>query len=193
MSKLVLIDFGGILRGPSRQLESGLVTRFGREVECGPRLDVPLGGFHRERAQYEAGSFLARLRTLANESDAKYLGLTDVDLFSRGLNFVFGQADINGAAAVISLARLHPERSNGGSYPELLRERVLKEAVHELGHTFGLGHCRNNRCVMFFSRDLPDTDVKGPDFCARHAADLAAPETRTSASRPGGIDLRPGA
>ena len=47
----------------------------------------------------------------------------------------------------------------------LFLQRAVKEAVHELGHTCGLGHCRNPRCVMFFSNTLHDTDVKGPGFC----------------------------
>ncbi len=48
-----------------------------------------------------------------------------------------------------------------------LLERTLKEAIHEIGHTYGIGHCRDPRCVMHFSNSLADTDIKGPDFCHR--------------------------
>jgi archaemetzincin len=34
------------------------------------------------------------------------------------------------------------------------------EAVHELGHAFGLTHCEKSRCVMHFSNSLQDTDFK---------------------------------
>jgi Peptidase family M54 len=69
------------------------------------------------------------------------------------LNFVFGIAQSRGRAAVISLCRL-----GLGADPPLRRERVLKEAVHELGHTLGLNHCPDAKCVMHFSNSLADTD-----------------------------------
>jgi archaemetzincin len=45
------------------------------------------------------------------------------------------------------------------------KERVLKEAIHELGHVFGLSHCPETRCIMHYSNSIEDTDRKGPDFC----------------------------
>jgi len=81
------------------------------------------------------------------------------------MNFVFGEAIINGKVAVISLYRLDTRRyGNQGGAARYL-ERALKEAVHELGHTFGLEHCGDPRCVMFFSNSLLDTDRKGSVFC----------------------------
>lgn len=92
----------------------------------------------------------------------KLLGVVDVDLFVLGLNFVFGLAA--GNTAVISLARLRPEYYGEKKNEYLLRERALKEAIHELGHTFGLHHCPDIRCIMHFSNRLEDTDIKGTDF-----------------------------
>ena len=69
--------------------------------------------------------------------------------------------------AIIALPRL---RQGLYGLPEdmaLFCERVVKEAVHELGHTFGLGHCRDRRCVLAFPNALMDTDYKGPGFCTR--------------------------
>jgi archaemetzincin len=80
------------------------------------------------------------------------------DLFVPGLNFVFGLAV--GNTAVISLARLRSEKNE-----YVFRERALKEAIHELSHTFGFQHCPDIKCVMHFSNCLEDTDIKGPDFC----------------------------
>jgi len=68
--------------------------------------------------------------------------------------------------AVISLARLRPEFYGSPPDAPLLLKRAVKEAIHELGHTHGLGHCRDPRCIMCFSNTLHDTDVKGPGFCA---------------------------
>jgi archaemetzincin len=84
-----------------------------------------------------------------------------VDLYAHGHSFVFGLADIRGRHAVISTARLD------GHGRDRLHRRALTEAVHELGHTWGLGHDRNPRCVMHFSKTLEDTDRKGALFCRR--------------------------
>ena len=87
------------------------------------------------------------------------LGVTEVDLYTPDLNFVFGQAQRPGKAAVISLNRLHT------SDLSLFRNRMVKEAVHELGHTLGLRHCPDIYCVMHFSNSLMDTDIKDSEFC----------------------------
>jgi len=95
----------------------------------------------------------------------KILGIVDHDLYVPELNFVFGEA--SRIAAVISLTRLRQGFYHLPENRSLFHQRILTEAVHELGHTYGLRHCENPRCVMFFSNSLMDTDRKGPAFCAR--------------------------
>jgi archaemetzincin len=89
--------------------------------------------------------------------------LVDHDLYVPGLNFVFGEASQK--VAVISFTRLRQEFYHLPEDRGLFHRRALTEAVHELGHTYGLQHCKNPHCVMFFSNTLMDTDRKGPEFC----------------------------
>jgi len=100
----------------------------------------------------------------------KILGIVDHDLFVPELNFVFGEA--SSRAAFISLTRLRQTFYRLPEDQSLFHRRVLTEAIHELGHTYGLGHCGNPRCVMFFSNRLSDTDRKGPEFCPKCGKNL---------------------
>ncbi len=95
------------------------------------------------------------------------LAVTEVDLYAGDLNFVFGIAQPSGRACVISLFRLSLDADE-----ERFRGRALKEAMHELGHTFGLGHCADPGCVMWFSNTLEETDRKGATYCPRCAETL---------------------
>ncbi len=124
----------------------GLKEAFGRACVLAAPLPHPDYAYDGRRGQYLADAILARLRTL-------------------GLNFVFGQAMAGGRDAVVALPRLRQEFYGLPEDEVLFKERAIKEAVHELGHTYGLGHCPNSRCVMHFSNSLADTDIKGASFC----------------------------
>ena len=127
---------------------------------------IPPEAFEPRRQQYRADDLLKVAR---NEPGDRVLVVTDHDLYADDLNFVFGLADSLGRCAVISLFRLRL-----GADEESLRRRAVKEAVHELGHTFGLSHCANPRCVMRFSNSLGDTDRKGSEWCELCKQELQA-------------------
>lgn len=167
--KIKVVPFGNVSEAVLVNLINNLQAKLNFPVELEEVKPVPSGSYNSARAQYLASGFLAELRKLAQaENNTKFLGVTEVDLYSQGLNFIFGQADIGGPAAVISLARLRPTSFRLTDERSLLNERVLKEAVHELGHNFGFQHCDNQKCVMHFSNSIKDTDKKSADYCDQH-------------------------
>ena len=170
-----LIPLGKI---PDKGLIDFLAVRlseaFGREVEVSARFPSPQYAFDERRGQYHSTMILARLRAAFEGVYEKILGAADVDLFAPVMNFVFGEADLLHGVAVISLFRLRPENYGLPENAHLLQERALKEAIHELGHTFGLMHCNHYRCVMHFSNSLPDTDRKSYRFCRPCRSSLTA-------------------
>lgn len=144
-------------------LSTNLERVYGCTFRVAPPLRIPESSHNLQRGQYNAEVLVAEIAEKMPVDAEKLLCVVDVDLFVPGLNFVFGLAA--GNTAVISLARLRPEYYGERKNEYLFRERALKEAVHELGHTFGLHHCPDIRCIMHFSNRLDDTDIKGPGFC----------------------------
>ncbi|MCJ7577586.1 MAG: archaemetzincin family Zn-dependent metalloprotease [candidate division Zixibacteria bacterium] len=121
--------------------------------------------YNPERKQYYSSAILEKLRNAGSEAGERVLGLVDIDLYVPDLNFVFGEADVVEKIAVISTKRLRQEYYGLPKDEQLLLDRTLKESVHELGHTYGLGHCPDKSCVMYFSNSLQDTDFKSSSFC----------------------------
>ena len=117
------------------------------------------------RQQYYSTAIIQRLERAVNP-DVRVLGVTASDLYVPVLTFVFGEAQLDGNCAVVSTARLKEEFYGLPPRPDMVRERLLKEAAHELGHTFGLRHCANWRCVMTSSHAVERLDVKGAEFCS---------------------------
>jgi len=151
-----------------RELEQTL----GIKCETGPGLDCPSYAYNLRREQYLSSSILRRVGQLDLPKAYRLLGVVDLDLYVPELNFVFGQASMKGKEAVIALPRLRESFYGLPDDPDLFRQRVVKEAVHEVGHTLGLGHCPDPSCVMHFSNSLQDTDIKGQSFCASCRAKL---------------------
>ncbi len=137
------------------------------KIEYGSTIDMPKRSFNSIRNQYDANVMLHQIYKKFEPSSHKILAITSEDIYSHGLNFVFGLAQKPGKLAIISIHRLDPQYWGLKKDEEKLFERAAKEAVHELGHSLGLGHCENSNCVMFFSNKIFDTDRKAFSLCER--------------------------
>jgi len=160
LAEVQILPFEGT---PHWQLEALCeeLARLGIRATLLPETCILAPSYRPQRRQYDAAILLDRVRLTPGPCT---VGVTSQDLFVEGLHFVFGLADSPGKAAVISLYRLH-----AGADEQTFRARAVKETVHEIGHTQGLGHCANPSCVMAFSNSLADTDRKGASFCPRCA------------------------
>jgi len=128
------------------------------------RLD-PVSTFHAERQQYHSTQILGRMAGFVQDGCWRLLGVTSLDLYMPILTFVFGEAQLTGRCSVVSWNRLKQEFYGMPADPELLADRLLKESVHELGHTLGLTHCQDYACVMAASHSVEWIDLKGRFFC----------------------------
>lgn len=117
------------------------------------------------RNQAHSTSILAKLQSRPRNGSAVVLGVTDLDLYVPILTFVFGEAQLNGSCAVISGRRLRQEYYGLPPDEDLLTERLHKEALHELGHTKGLRHCADWRCVMSSAHTVERVDLRQAGFC----------------------------
>ncbi len=152
------------------ELASHLGHVFGCHGEAATTPLRPPDTFDPRRGQHSSSKVL---RWLAETwPRQRTLAVTDVDLFLPVLTFVFGEAQLKGHAAVVSTARL-AGREDGHA---AVRSRLWIEAVHELGHTWGLVHCPERTCAMARSGTLYDVDVKTPELCPDCASLLRAAE-----------------
>jgi len=175
MVELRLYGFQGappyLLAGLVKELSKGMANIFSPVSMHGEPLPVPQKAYVPARGQYLAHPFL---EVLAHHvpSGTHGLALVDLDLFVPRLNFIFGLAQIGGHA-LVALPRLRQSFYGLPNNPSLYFQRVIKEALHELGHVLGLHHC-NHHCVMRFSNTLHDTDRKPAAYCPSCLARLQA-------------------
>lgn len=152
------------------ELTAQLPEILGIKVRTLPSLPIPQSAYNHFRRQYNAETILNELSKIGVakfiDKAVPTLFVTDADIYYDGLNFVFGLEDPAKSAAIISLARLRTEFYDQRPNQDLLIERVVKEAIHEIGHHIGLDHCDRPSCVMCFSPSVSDVDTKQNYFCS---------------------------
>lgn len=181
MSTLQLLRVGNFEPALARELAGQLEAEFQVPCEVLPRIADPEFAFHPERQQHHSSEILAWMEGQLTAATWRLLAVTAADLYIPILTFVFGEARLDGKTALVSIHRLRQEFYGLPPDAELLRGRLLREAVHELGHTFALRHCDDWTCAMASSSSVEAIDLKGASLCPTcrakvlGASSLAAP------------------
>ena len=170
MKRMQLLPLGEIDGRQIRELAESLSREMRRPCDVlSAELDLSWS-FNPSRAQHHSTEILARMASHVTPETWRLLGVTAVDLYIPILTFVFGEAQLNGTLALVSTHRLRQEFYGFPGDEQLVSARLLKEAVHELGHTFGLRHCADTECAMAPSHAVEWIDLKNAHFCRTCAA-----------------------
>ena len=166
MNRIQLMPFDSAAMEALVDLCVGLKREFGVPCEILPPEPVPEFAFNLARQQYSSTEILASMMKRAGPDDVRILGVMPFDLYIPILTFVFGEAQLPGSCALVSYHRLRQEFYGLPPDSNLLRERLLKESVHELGHTLNLSHCEDYQCVMSPSHGVEWIDLKTSHYCS---------------------------
>ncbi|MCL4540093.1 MAG: archaemetzincin family Zn-dependent metalloprotease [Bacteroidetes bacterium] len=178
MSSILIVAISPIDRSLLNPLVEPLTGTFGERVEVSHAQTLEGSfAFNVSRNQYGSTPLISALFEKFEDFDGRILGVTSGDLFVPVLTYVFGEAQLSGKVAVVSSHRLNDELYGLGANRELLRLRLLKECIHELGHTFGLLHCNDYLCVMHSSTGVEEIDVKTERLCKDCRSKLSAHTT----------------
>jgi archaemetzincin len=172
VNALCLVTIGTVPEGALAWIEEAAAEWFPLPLRRLPPLPLPEAAYDRKRGQYQSVEIMKMLAQHAPPDATRLLGVTDVDLAIPMLTFLFGQAHLDGPIAVVSLCRLRQEFYGLPANESLLRERTVKEVLHELGHTFGLAHCSEPKCTMSLATHIELVDAKEEQYCARCGSHL---------------------
>jgi archaemetzincin len=152
----------------SPDLIEAITAEIGRVFGFSTAIDCILADFSfaldQNRNQHHSTMILEKLAAAAPPQAVKVIAITQVDLFIPILTHVYGEAQLGGSACIVSTFRLNEGRSGiniSGKYID----RIAKEAIHELGHTFNLRHCPEVTCIMHYCRNEEDVDRKSNELC----------------------------
>lgn len=140
---------------------------FSFPIKMGQKYEIPSYAFEPKRQQYYAHKIISELLTTTPDDAVKVLGITDVDLCTPVLEYVFGAAQLNGRVAITSCYRLRQKFYHLPDDDGLFYLRLKKIIIHELGHCFGMVHCDDLNCVMYLSNNIFTLDNKRDNFCLR--------------------------
>jgi archaemetzincin len=150
-----------------RVVAANLQSLIGIPVDHLKPLKVPQEAYLERRGQFEAGAVIRHLSKYGFSQCLRVLALTTVDLCSPILTYVYGEAELGGRVALVSSFRLRNDGDGREVPADQYYERLIKVALHEVGHTFSLYHCDDPRCLMQFSPGILNLDALDIRFCER--------------------------
>ncbi len=150
-----------------RVVAANLQTMLEAPVEMLPAMAIPEEAFQPQRGQYDARLALQYLTRFFVPGHSRLLAITDVDLCTPILTFVFGLSELGRKLAIVSDFRLKHMDDGLMASEGLYYERLAKVALHEMAHTFSLYHCESPRCLMRVSRRPSHLDELDIFFCER--------------------------
>ncbi len=180
---IVISPVGGVSIDMCEQIAHHVQLFFGYQTYVKSLIDNIEFAFDDQRKQYHSTPILTKLTGEAPEGILKILAVTEEDLFIPILTHVYGEAELGGTSCIISTCRLH---EIGLETEETGCKRLIKEAIHELGHTFNLRHCEEKTCIMHYCRTLKDVDFKSNQYC-RYCSVLLSDEMKVLSS----LNLKP--
>lgn len=138
---------------------ANLQAVIGINTDIGPTIAKPHYAYMPGRGQYNADRILKELSEMNDGAPFK-LGLIEYDLCTPILTFVYGESQLGGKAALVSLHRLLADD------PTVAYQRAVKISLHEVGHLLGIGHCWSLGCLMRFSSNMEALDSLSTIFCS---------------------------
>lgn len=109
---------------------------------------LPAEAYYRPRNRYRADILLEWLDRNRPPACDHVLGITAADISCTKGPYqdwgIFGYGYMPGPSSVISTFRLNRNARS----PDHFRERLVKVALHEVGHNLGLDHCPDKACLM---------------------------------------------
>ena len=158
---------GQISQTALRVIAANIQTMLEAPVDIMPAMAMPEEAFQRHRGQYDAGLVLKYLARFSFPHHSRILAVSDVDLCTPILTFVFGQAELGLNRAIISDFRLKRMEDDFMAPEDIYYERLVKVALHEIAHTLSLYHCETPKCLMQISPGLNQLDKLDIFFCER--------------------------